>query len=83
MENIKTIYLNQLATKKSKFTYFYWGKINRLSNVNALELQYLLNLYRDLGTDIFDTIDESIGFIDFYWKSIKNFIWRDILHRTT
>lgn len=42
-----------------------------LSNVNALELQYLLNLYRDLGTDIFDTIDESIGFIDFYWKSIK------------
>jgi hypothetical protein len=42
-----------------------------LSNVNALELQYMLNLYRDLGTDIFDTLDESNGFIDFYWKSLK------------
>lgn len=42
-----------------------------LSNVNALELQYMLSLYKDLGTDTFDTIDESNGFIDFYWKSIK------------
>lgn len=47
------------------------NKLIELSNINALELQYIINLYKDLGSNIFDNIKESNNFIDFYWGSIR------------
>ncbi|MBF1742472.1 MAG: tetratricopeptide repeat protein [Veillonella dispar] len=48
------------------------SRLIELSNNNALELQYLISLYNDLGSSIFNDIKESNNFIDFYWSSIRS-----------
>lgn len=47
------------------------SRLIELSNNNALELQYLISLYNDLGASIFNDASDRNTFIDFYWSSIR------------
>lgn len=41
------------------------------ADCNALRLQYLINLYRDIGDTLFESLSKKDSFIDFYWSSVQ------------
>lgn len=43
----------------------------KVADYNALQLQYIINLYKDVGDTLLDNLSKKNSFIDFYWSSIK------------